>query len=243
MNTRPLSCIELSEKNLIHNLRVLKKFAKKGTKFAVAVKGNAYGHGLVEIAKIAESYADYFIVNSFEELVLLRKSLQKEVLVLGYILPMFLPEVIKLGCILSVFSKKQYVEIEKAAKKMNVVQEVHVACDALLGREGFLESECADFFAKAKKSAHVIVSGMYSHFANIEDTNNFTHAQKQIDAYNRMQKIAQDFGYTNIQTHLSATSGLMVYERDSGKNSIVRIGIGMYGLWPSEYLKFNFRKF
>ena len=51
---------------------------KKGTKIAVALKGNAYGHGQNEVAKILESYVDYFIVNSVEELQLLRKVSKKK---------------------------------------------------------------------------------------------------------------------------------------------------------------------
>ena len=239
---KPLSYIEISKGNLIHNLISLKALAKKGTKFALAVKGNAYGHGLLEIVKIAEKYADYFIVNSIEELRALRKVSKKQVLVLGYVAPSALGEAIRLRCVLSVFSHIQFTEIQKAAKKMKLIQEVHIACDALLGREGFLEAELGEFFAMAKNSPSVLISGMYSHFANIEDTNNFTHAQKQIDANMRMQEIAKKSGYENLQTHLSATSGLMVHEKDFGKNPIIRIGIGMYGLWPSEYLKFDFRK-
>ena len=83
---------------------------------------------------------------------------------------------------------------------------------------------------------------MYSHFANIEDTTDFTHAQKQIDMYQEALKLSREAGFTNLETHISATSGLMVYEKDTGANTIVRIGIGGYGMWPSEPLKRNFQK-
>ena len=240
--SKPLSYIEISKNNLKHNLLSLRALAKKGTKFAVAVKGNAYGHGLPEVVKVVEKYTDYFIVNSIEELREVRKISKKQTFVLGYVIPSALSEAIKLKCILSVFSEKQFKEIERVAKKLNIKQEVHIATDALLGREGFLENELADFFAVAKKSTHIKIIGMYSHFANIEDTNNFTHAQRQINTYFRMQEIAKKSGYTNLQTHISATSGLLTYEKNLGLNPIVRIGIGMYGLWPSEYLKFECRK-
>ena len=241
MNTA-LSYVELSKGNLLHNMRVLKSVADPKTKFAFAVKGNAYGHGLKEIVTIAQKHADYFIVNSVEELRELRTVSAKPTFVLGYVLPSAVGEAIALGCILSVFSLSQFLQIEKAARKMKVVQEVHIACDAHLGREGFLEDELADFFAAAKKSAHIRISGMYSHFANIEDTHHFTHAQKQIDANLRMQKIAHDAGCENLHTHISATSGLLTYEKSKGINTIVRIGIGMYGLWPSEHLQFEYHK-
>ena len=78
---------------------------------------------------------------------------------------------------------------------------------------------------------------MYAHFANIEDTNDFSHAQEQIDAYERMKIVAQDSDCGSIDTHISATSGLIAYESKTGTNTIVRTGIGAYGLWPSEDLK------
>ena len=242
MKKMPLSYIELSKENLIHNLKSLQGVAKKGTKFALAVKGNAYGHGQNEIVKIAEPYADYFLVNSIEELRGLRKVSKKQVFLFGYVAPMDISEAIKLGCIFGTFSLEQFESIQNEAKKLGKKQEVHIACDALLGREGFLTGQLPELFALAKKSSSVKITGMYAHFANIEDTNNFTHAEKQIKAYEKMVAIAKKNGYKNLQTHISATSGLLVYEKNKGINTIVRIGIGMYGLWPSEHIEFLFNK-
>jgi alanine racemase len=143
---------------------------------------------------------------------------------------------------MGIFSLTQLEQVEKYAKKMKVVQEVHLACDALLGREGFLESEFPDVLSAAKHMKHVRVTGMYAHFANIEDTNNFTHAERQIQAYARMREAAEKTGYTNLMTHISATSGLLTHEYTNGSNPLVRIGIGMYGLWPSDHLAYSFKK-
>ena len=242
MKNLPLSYIELSKKNLIHNLKSLRAVAKKGTKFALAIKGNAYGHGQNEIAKIAEPYADYFLVNAIEELRLLRKVSKKPAFLFGYVEPSFLAEAIKLGCIFGVFSLEQFNHIEKTAQKLGKKQQVHIACDALLGREGFLEKDLVTFFAIAKNVTSVKITGMYAHFANIEDTTSFTHASKQIAKYESMLALAEKFGYKNLQTHISATSGLLVYEKEKGINQIIRLGIGMYGLWPSEHIKFEWSK-
>ncbi len=237
MEDRPLSYIELSVKNLEHNLALFRGIAKPGTRLAFAVKGNAYGHGLAQIASMADGLTDYFLVNSIEELRMLRAVSQKPAFVLGYVAPSALGEAMALGCIFGVFSTTQFLEISRAATALGVVQDVHISCDALLGREGFLESELADLFLAAKEHASVRITGMYAHFANIEDTTDFTHAEKQIAAYERMCAMARDAGYTDLYTHISATSGLLVYEKDLGRNPIVRIGIGAYGLWPSETLK------
>ena len=237
MKKHPLSYIELSKKNLIHNILQLKKISKKGTKIAVAIKGNAYGHGQNEIAKILEPYVDYFIVNSLDELILLRTISQKQTFILGYVEKSDLAQAIKLNCILSIFSIEQLSEIEKKARQLKIKQEVQLPIDAYLGREGFLIEKLSEFFNKIKECRNTELIGIYAHFANIEDTTSFAHAQKQIDEYRKAIKIAEKFGFNNLQTHISATSGLLVYEKSLGLNNIIRLGIGIYGLWPSIHIK------
>lgn len=234
----PLSYIELSKNNLIENIKNLKKIAKKGTKFSVAIKGNAYGHGEKEIIKILDSHVDYFQVDSVEELETLRKISKTKAFVFGYVQKTDLPRTIKLGCILAPFSFLQLLEIKKQAEKLKIKQEIHLPIDALLGREGFLKEDLPKVFSIVKESKYLKLTGMYAHFANIEDTNNFTHAQKQIHKYSQALEVAKKFNFKNLQTHISATSGLLVYEKNKGINNIIRLGIGVYGLWPSEHIKF-----
>src|ERR1035437_781754 len=240
-NNNPLSYIELSKPNLIHNIKAFKNLAKAGTKFSVAIKGNAYGHGQNEIAEILEPYVDYFQVNSAEELMLLRKISHKKTLLLGYVQKSDLKKVMKLGCILSIFSLEQALTLSAIAESVNVTQEVQIPVDAYLGREGFLLSELPKVFVEIKKCKNIKLTGIYAHFANIEDTNNFTHAKKQITVFNQAVNLAKKFGFKKLQTHISATSGLLIYEKNKGINSIIRLGIGVYGLWPSEHIKFLYK--
>ena len=237
----PLSYIELSKKNLIHNIKQFKNLAKKGTKFSVVIKGNAYGHGQNEVAKILEPYADYFQVDSVFELELLRKVSVKKTFIFGYAQKSDLQKAIKLGCILSVFSVEQMLTLSAIAKSVNIIQEVQIPIDAYFGREGFLLSELPRVFTEIKKSKFLKLTGIYAHFANIEDMPNFSHAQKQIDEYKKALCLAQKFGFRKLQTHISATAGLLVYEKNKGINPIIRLGIGVYGMWPSENLKLLYR--
>lgn len=238
----PLSHIELSKKNLIHNFKQFKKLAKKGTKFSVAIKGNAYGHGQNEIAKILEPYVDYFQIDSVEELELLRKVSKKETFVLGYVQDTDLLRAIKLKCIFSIFSIGELKKINNLAGKLKIIQKIHIPVDAYLGREGFLLRELPEVFTEIKKSKFIKLTGIYAHFANIEDTTDFSHAQKQIGEYEKALKLAGEFGLKNFQTHISATSGLLVYEKSKGIHPLIRLGIGVYGMWPSEYLKQMYEK-
>jgi alanine racemase len=239
----PLAHIEISKKNLIHNIKQFRNFAKKGTKFSVAIKGNAYGHGEVEVARIVAKHTDYLQVDSIEELALLRKESQKKTFVFGYVQMSELAKAMKLGCILSIFSLEQLREINKYAQKLKIKQEIHIPTDAYLGREGFMVSELGEVFEEVKKCTNIRLTGLYAHFANIEDTKDFSHAQKQINQYNLAIKLAHDHGFTNFQSHISATSGLLVYEKSKGVHPLVRLGIGVYGMWPSKYLRSIYKNF
>lgn len=237
----PLSYVEISRENLIHNINQFKRTIKKGTKIALAIKGNAYGHGQNEIAKIAEPYVDYFFVNSLEELKKLRKVSKKKTFLFGYVPRTGLNQVIKLNVILSLFSFEQLKELNQLTSKLKIKIEVHIPVDAHLGREGFLYSDLPKLFELLKSSKYIKVTGIYAHFANIEDTNNFTHAKKQINLFEKALTVAKTYGYKNLDTHISATSGLLVYEKNLGLNKIVRIGIGAYGMWPSTHIEYLYK--
>lgn len=238
----PISYIEISKDNLIYNILQFKKLAKEGTEIGLAIKGNAYGHGQNVVAKILEKYVDYFLVNSFDELKELRKVTKKKTFILGYVEKKDLAKTLKLNSVISIFSKEQLEELDRITTKFKTKAYIHILIDAYLGREGFLFEELDEVFNKLKNYKYIEVFGMYAHFANIEDTNNFTHAKKQINEYKKGLKLAEKFGYKNLYKHISATSGLLVYEKNKGINSIVRIGIGAYGLWPSLHIEFLYKR-
>ncbi|OGI66529.1 alanine racemase [Candidatus Nomurabacteria bacterium RIFCSPLOWO2_02_FULL_40_10] len=248
MNKKPLSFVELSAANLIYNTKQFKNLANIGTKFSVAIKGNAYGHGQNEVAKILEPYMDYFQVDDLEELESLRQVSKKKTLVLGYVQLADLPQAIKLGCILSIFSIKELKEVNAISKELKIKQEIHIPVDAYLGREGFLLGDLGGFLKEVRRCRYIKATGIYAHFANMEDISNFIHARKQIREYNKALKLAAALGFKKLQTHISATSGILAYEnclpvgmKKKGINPLVRLGIGIYGLWPSKHLKFIYK--
>jgi alanine racemase len=235
-----LSHIEISKENLIHNIKSFCAFIHPYTQIAAVIKANAYGHGQNEVAQILGNYVDYFQVDDFLELKLLKKVSQKPVLVLGYIEKEEIEEAIELGSILAVYDFDQIESINEIAKKLEKIQLIHICVDSLLGRDGFLITELEDLLEKIKDFKNIKIDGVYSHFANIEDTADFSHARKQIEKYEKALEIFRKFGYGDIKRHMSATSGVLVYEKKLGINDIVRVGIGVYGMWPARELRSQF---
>lgn len=238
----PLSYIEISKENLIHNIKQFRSLLKSGTKIASVVKANAYGHGDYEVVKIISPYTDYFQVDSIEEFERIRKVTKKPVLVFGYLNEDGIKKAIKMKAIISSFDLIHLLKINYIAKNLKTKAKVHVAIDSYLGREGIMPNQIINFIVEVKKMKNIEVDGIYSHFANIEDTMNFTHAQKQIDMYHEYIKVFKEKGFEKINTHISATSGILVYEKGNSLHNIVRLGIGLYGIWPSEHLKYLNKK-
>src|SRR5665648_222101 len=85
MNDLPLSYVEISKDNLIHNIKQFRGLLKGKTKIAAVIKANAYGHGDVEVTRIASPYVDYFQVDDIEELEKIRKVTRKPILIFGYL--------------------------------------------------------------------------------------------------------------------------------------------------------------
>ena len=237
-----LSYIEISKENLLHNFDLMKSLVGAEAKVVVVIKANAYGHGQNEVAQILEHKADYFQVDDARELKLLREVSQKPALVLGYVCNDEIEDVLEMGGIMAVYDLMQIAEIDRIAKKINRVASVHVKIDANLGRQGILIGDVPGFVEKLKEFSNIKIDGVYSHFANIEDTSDFSHAQRQIDSYRKALKIFRDAGFDSIKTHISSTAGTLVCEKDMMQSSLVRIGIGQYGMWPSVDLQNKFEK-
>jgi alanine racemase len=241
-NSGPLAYVEISKANLIHNIKQFRRLIDVHTKISAVVKANAFGHGDLEVVKILNPYVDYFQVNSIEELARVRTISRKPVLVLGYIQKSELKRAIELGCIISIFDIEHAKALNVVAQKLDKKVKVHIAIDSHLGREGIMPIDLPNFLIEFKKLKNIICDGVYSHFANIEDTTDFSHGQKQIDTFKSVVEQFKNAGYKNIKNHISATSGILAYEKWKGIHDIARIGVGLYGMWPSVELEKIWKK-
>jgi alanine racemase len=235
--TLPLSYIELSRANALHNVEQFRRMLHPSTEIACVVKGNAYGHGMPEMIDILEPAADYFQVDDLLELRELRQYSQKPALVLGYVAKGELEEALHLGCELVIYDSERLPILDDLARKLGIKCRLHLKVDVFLGRQGILPDSVGEFLAAVGRYEHLELAGIYTHFANIEDTRDFSHAQMQIDTFHRVRTLVGP----DVKTHISSTSGVLVYEREKGQNPIVRLGIGTYGMWPSEYMRLDNR--
>lgn len=230
--------VEVSAKALRHNLAQLRSLCRRGQQVAAVVKANAYGHGLEEVVRVLEGGVDAFQIDDLDELSALRRVTQKRALVFGYVPLKEIGEALRLGCELTVYTPEQVEAASRAALLLGTSARLHLKIDALLGRLGVLPSSLDAVLAAFKASPNVELAAAYAHYANIEDTTDPAHAILQERVFDRcFAQVRRAFPQAG--RHFSATSGLMARESDSA-NDMVRLGIGLYGLYPSEPLSQSF---
>lgn len=230
-----IATISVSREALRSNMVALRGAAPPGVSVAAVVKGNAYGCGLDEAVNSIEDQADCFQVDDVEELERLRRLTRKRALVFGYVERDRLADAIQLGCEPAIFDSGHADEVGSAARKSGTEVTVHLKVDALLGRLGTLPAELHALVEALVRWPELKPASAYAHFGNIEDTTDLSHAQEQAHAFDvAWKQLRQTF--PALGRHMSATSGLMADMCTPAPDDLVRLGIGLYGLYPSAAL-------
>jgi len=220
---------------LRENVETLRQGLSSGEAVAAVVKGNAYGCGLPEVVSCIEDLVDYFQVDDSDELSHLLAYTKKPALVFGYIEQDGLAEAIRGKAELAVFDAEHANQIGSAARSQGATVTVHLKIDALLGRLGTTPSRVGALLEALQDWPELKVASAYGHFANIEDTTDLSHAEEQTREFEAALLILTA-KYPHLRRHMSATSGLMTGRQGSSPDALVRLGIGIYGLYPSAAL-------
>lgn len=224
--------LEINKRNLIHNLREFKKYSGKNVKVAAVVKANAYGHGLTEVAGILKNETDFFIVDNCEEALIVRNISKKaKILVIGYVPPGNLQALVDNNISISVFDKNLLDKITKLRFKGEL--KIHLKIETGLNRLGFNFEEIENALnAIEKNKGRLALEGIYTHLANVEDTKDPSYTYGQLERFDQAVFYVKDKGFNPKHIHAEATGASFIYPRSY--YNMVRAGIGIYGLWPSE---------
>jgi alanine racemase len=211
------------------------KFVKGKTKSQVlaVVKADAYGHGLVAVAKAAEEAgADWLGTALLEEAISLRNGgITKPII--AWLTPQGedFKTAVNLDIDLSVSSVELLSEIAAAGKAISKVPRVHIELDTGMSRGGFgdeLDTVISEIASQVKSGA-VKVIGIWSHFARADEPGSAMN-QSQLSRFNTRVEQLKNAGISSEYLHL-ANSAASLANPDAHKN-IIRWGIGLYGLSP-----------
>lgn len=236
-----LNYFEINKSNLLNNLSELTKDLGSDKLITAVVKANAYGHGLEQVVKSLSGHVDYFQVDDFLELEKLRTfDPTTPVAVLGYVEKEDLEKAINLNGTLGVASLSQLKAIIAVGKRLDREIQIHLCVDSLFGREGIMPAEVKDVIELLTNQSNIKLVGVYSHFADIDNVES-NYYQEQLKVYQEACAELEKGGFTSLIKHTSATGGTIRYESTANEKQMVRIGIGLYGYWPSNGLKSRYQ--
>ncbi len=225
------SYIEISESAFCNNFTQLKKIAlKNNSKIMAVVKSNGYGHGIILISKLAEKYgANYLGVNSIEEAIKIRENgINLPLLILGYVPFENLKYIADYGFEVVMYNLGNLKKLEEESKKLNKISKVHLKIETGTNRQGINIKELPEILEYFKNSKNITLKGIYTHFANIEDTTDHTYAMKQLGKFKEAIKIVDN---NKILFHTACSAATILFPETHF--CMVRTGISIYGLWPS----------
>ncbi|KKS45360.1 MAG: alanine racemase [Parcubacteria group bacterium GW2011_GWA2_42_18] len=222
--------VEISKKSVKSNLRLIRSLLGKNCRLMAVVKSNAYGHGFQTMTEeVLKAKADWLGVDDLDEALCARKiNRHVPILVFGYIPPARLLEAARAGISVTISN----FEALAIARRLSSLK-IHIKVDTGLGRQGFLPRE-AIRVARVLKKNRVIIEGVYSHFASVENPRNIKYSCRQASTLMRFAKVLKTDGY-NPLVHIASSAAVLLYPEFH--LDMVRSGISVYGLWPSEEIK------
>ena len=205
------SWIELDAAALAHNLAVFRRLGGPQRALMVVVKSNAYGHGMSEIARLAEECgADWFGVFSiFEALALRAAGRTKPILVFGPTPPAFFARAAAEGIRLTIGAREALPALERCGVKG---LKLHLKLETGTNRQGFYEHETAAIRKLAGLSG-IEIEGAYTHYADIEDTTDHHYASTQLARFTDWLGRLETLGITPPVTHTACTAAALLFPR------------------------------
>ena len=236
MNHYERVCASVNLDAVINNIKVIHDKQGDTVKIMAVVKSDGYGHGALPIARCLEDkdYIYGFATATAEEALILRRcGISKPIMILGYTFPYAYEDMIREDIAFTVFRKDMAEEISVLATKMNKKAKVHIKVDTGMHRIGIrFDEEGMAFVKELLAMPGLDAEGIFTHLANA-DTSDKSDAYEQVERFKAfIQKIKQELGYVFPVRHCFNSAGLMEMQDDMF--NVGRVGISMYGVWPSD---------
>ncbi len=226
--------LEIDEAALANNLEAIRELVGPGVAINAVVKADAYGHGLIPVARVFEAAgADRLCVAALDEAVLLRGAgVQSPILIL---FPIPAAEVAR-----AAQARFEIVAAEEsstlaslaawaAAQPTDAELKVHLEIETGLSRGGFQPADAARIAQHIVDTPRTTLASLWSHLASPESESTTAAQVEQLDAATAAIKGA---GLTVPARHMAATGGLFTGRAPLYEG--VRPGLALYGLLPDD---------
>ena len=225
--------VEINLDAIANNVKNIKKLIGKKKEVMAVVKGNAYGHDILEIASVVlNNGATRLAVARLEEGIFLRKSgINVPILVLGLTLKQQVEPLVSYNITPTVSEYEMIEKLSDSAFKEDKIVKVHLKVDTGMGRIGISPNHVLNFIKKVKVLKNVEIEGIFTHFS-VADEKDKSYTEAQFKKFVEVLNILEKEGIRIPVKHVGNSATLL--DLPHMWLDMVRPGISLYGLYPSE---------
>jgi alanine racemase len=218
--------VEIDGRALRRNYRILRGLIPRTTRLMAVVKANAYGHGLVPVAReLAHMGVDWLgVANVLEGEALRRAGVRLPILLLSATLPEEMEIAVRRKLTLTLSSSAEARQLDRTARQLRRRAVAHFKVDTGMGRLGCWHREAREELARIRRLPHVRVEGLCTHFASADDDAELTRVQWEAFL---------PFLRENPDLLRHAANSPAVTRRYGFDADLVRAGLALYGVAPN----------
>ncbi len=236
------SWIELSKSALEANLRFLQKRVGPAAAICAVVKGNAYGHGIETFVPLAESCGvrRFAVANADEALRAFNsRTADSDVMIMSSVEDEALEWAVSNRVQFHVFDVLRLQTAIRLATRIGIPARIHLEVETGLNRVGLDREERDTVASLVQDNSHSLtLEGVCTHFAGAESVGNYVRIQQQIQSFNEQCAWLDDRGIRPRLRHTACSAAALTYPETV--MDMVRIGIALYGFWPSKETQMQF---
>lgn len=227
------SWCEISANAIHSNIDLFRKRVGLGVLVGVVIKADAFGHSFLPCAKeFVAAGADWLIVNFAYEAVKLRQAgIDTPIYICGNVsaAQAFMAAQAKARVVL--YDPEVAQALAKAGREAGHSVPVHLKIETGTHRQGLQLSEAIELARLVSQLDGVVLEGLTTHYADIEDTTDHRFAHQQLSCLQEARQAFQQAGLEVPMIHSANSAATILWPETHG--SMVRVGIAAYGLWPS----------
>ena len=214
---------------LAGNYRLIRNRVGPDVRIMAAVKADAYGHGAVECARrLQQEGVDWFGVALAEEGVELREAgITGPILCLGGFWE-GQEDVCLQQQLTPVVSRLDMIEsLDRAARSVGVIADVHVKIDTGMGRLGVQTEAVPELCGALKSFPNIRVDGLMTHFAAADDHDRENFTKQQLKQFQEAVSLFRERGFDPSLIHAANSAATFAFPES--RDSLVRPGGALYG--------------
>jgi alanine racemase len=224
--------VEIDLARLRRNLQLIRRDLPRPVQLLAVVKDEAYGHGALDVARVAlEEGATFLGVSTLEEAMALRDAgVKARILLLGERQESELPWCVAYDLTVCLNDAHTAQKLARAAAGFEKRVPVHVKINSGMSRYGVRWDEAVQLLEAIAAEPSLQIEGAMTHFSQSDETEK-TFALLQMSRFDDVMALAKGRNLNVPMQHLCNSGGFL--DLPQAHRDMVRVGILMYGIFPS----------